>query len=93
MGPSIKQVTIKEASSGSLFPEEASELQDKYPEEQQKLLQWFVESRVPVSSQGRDLVVLEQVTIRPPYTVDDCLSQNEVILGRVQKLLQTYHAR
>ncbi|XP_070841166.1 gem-associated protein 6 [Chaetodon trifascialis] len=49
---------------------------------------WLEKNRVPVSEEGDDLRVAGVLTITAPYRPEDCLSANQIILDRIQKLIQ-----
>lgn len=56
-----------------------------------RVKKYLADSRVPVelSTENGDVISVGGVLfIHPPYTVDCCFSTNEIILGRIQKLLQ-----
>ncbi|XP_076990162.1 gem-associated protein 6 [Tamandua tetradactyla] len=52
---------------------------------------WLEKNHIPVSEQGesqRTLCVAGVLTIDPPYGPENCSSSNEIILSRVQDLIQ-----
>ncbi|KAM4694125.1 gem-associated protein 6 isoform 1-T3 [Discoglossus pictus] len=54
---------------------------------------WLEQNNIPVSEQGesqRTLCVAGVLTIEPPYGPENCSSTNEIILARVQGLLESY---
>ncbi|KAM9363233.1 gem-associated protein 6 [Symphorus nematophorus] len=49
---------------------------------------WLEKNRIPVQEDGDQLRVAGGVlTIRAPYRPEDCWSQNQIILDRIQRLL------
>ncbi|NWI29482.1 GEMI6 protein, partial [Sula dactylatra] len=67
------------------------------PEELEKrkhdLKTWLETNHIPVTEQGesgRTLCVAGVLTIDPPYGPEECSSSNEIILSRVQGLIQGY---
>ncbi|XP_066123052.1 gem-associated protein 6 isoform X1 [Saccopteryx bilineata] len=55
------------------------------------LKKWLEKNYIPVTEQGdspRTLCVAGVLTIEPPYGPEDCSSSNEIILSRVQDLIQ-----
>uniref|UniRef100_A0A0B6Z839 AD domain-containing protein n=1 Tax=Arion vulgaris TaxID=1028688 RepID=A0A0B6Z839_9EUPU len=55
-----------------------------------KLKAWFEKNRLPVTLGGDSqqyLTVAGVITVQPPYTEDSCLSTNEIILSRIQALI------
>ncbi|KAM5165630.1 gem-associated protein 6 isoform 1-T4 [Mantella aurantiaca] len=59
----------------------------------QSLKSWLEQNSIPVTVQGeslRTLCVAGVLTIDPPYGPDNCTSTNEIILSRIQGLLQSY---
>ncbi|XP_071328358.1 gem-associated protein 6 [Trachinotus anak] len=49
---------------------------------------WLEKNRVPVEEEGDELRVAGVLTIRAPYRPQDCCSSNQIILDRIQKLIQ-----
>ncbi|XP_026179702.1 gem-associated protein 6 [Mastacembelus armatus] len=49
---------------------------------------WLEKNRVPVEEEGDELRVAGVLTIRAPYGPEDCSSSNQIILDRIQKLIQ-----
>ncbi|AWP05101.1 putative gem-associated protein 6 [Scophthalmus maximus] len=49
---------------------------------------WLQKNRVPVEEEGDELKVAEVLTIRAPYGPEDCCSSNQIILDRIQRLIQ-----
>ncbi|CAI9575791.1 unnamed protein product [Staurois parvus] len=59
----------------------------------QSLKSWLEQNNIPVTLQGdslRTLCVAGVLSIDPPYGPDNCSSTNEIILSRIQGLLQSY---
>ncbi|XP_018120640.1 gem-associated protein 6 isoform X1 [Xenopus laevis] len=57
------------------------------------LKNWLEQNNIPVSVQGESCTVLcvaGVLTIDPPYGPENCSSANEIILSRVQGLLQWF---
>ncbi|XP_034721120.1 gem-associated protein 6 isoform X2 [Etheostoma cragini] len=50
---------------------------------------WLEQNRVPVQEDGEDLLVAGALTITAPYGPEDCCSSNQIILDRVQRLIQS----
>ncbi|KFZ55833.1 Gem-associated protein 6 [Podiceps cristatus] len=54
---------------------------------------WLETNHIPVTEQGesgRTLCIAGVLTIDPPYGPEECSSSNEIILSRVQGLIQGY---
>lgn len=49
---------------------------------------WLEKNRVPVEEEGDELRVAGVLTITAPYGPEDCCSSNQIILDRIQKLIQ-----
>ncbi|XP_074554770.1 gem-associated protein 6 [Halichoeres trimaculatus] len=49
---------------------------------------WLEKNRVPVEEEGEELRVAGVLTITAPYGPDNCYSSNQIILDRIQKLIQ-----
>ncbi|XP_029359826.1 gem-associated protein 6 [Echeneis naucrates] len=49
---------------------------------------WLQKNRVPVEEEGDQLRVAGVLTITAPYGPEDCCSSNQIILDRIQRLIQ-----
>ncbi|NXN62555.1 GEMI6 protein, partial [Rynchops niger] len=102
LGHAIQEVEIlkegddemKQRLSCIFAPEESKAYS---PEEEEKrknaLKTWLETNHIPVTEQGesgRTLCVAGVLTIDPPYGPEECSSSNEIILSRVQGLIQGY---
>ncbi|KAM3865341.1 gem-associated protein 6 [Diretmus argenteus] len=62
------------------------------PEEQRRrkesVRRWLERNRVPVEDDGETLRVADVLTVAAPYGAEDCRSSNEIILARIQTLLE-----
>ncbi|XP_005390949.1 PREDICTED: gem-associated protein 6 isoform X2 [Chinchilla lanigera] len=59
------------------------------------LKKWLEKNHIPIAEQGesqRTLCVAGVLTIDPPYCPENCSSSNEIILSRVQDLIQGHLA-
>ncbi|XP_071847534.1 gem-associated protein 6-like [Apostichopus japonicus] len=57
-----------------------------------ELLQWFAKNRIPAQLAGEHdelIQVTDALFIEPPYQPENCLSRNEIILGKVQSLVKS----
>jgi len=54
---------------------------------------WFRESHIPVAIHNANLVILNEVTLEPPYKIENSSSTNEVMLWRVRKLLENFYEK
>ncbi|XP_016334122.1 gem-associated protein 6-like [Sinocyclocheilus anshuiensis] len=50
---------------------------------------WLEKNRVPVTEDGEVLRVANALTISAPYRPGDCSSANEIILARIQSLVES----
>ncbi|XP_030290409.1 gem-associated protein 6 [Sparus aurata] len=50
---------------------------------------WLEKNRVPVEEEGDQLRVAGVLTLAAPYGPEDCCSSNQIILDRIQKLIQS----
>ncbi|KAF7482264.1 gem-associated protein 6 [Marmota monax] len=60
-------------------------------ERKNSLKKWLEKNHIPITEQGdsrRTLCVAGVLTIDPPYGPENCSSSNEIILSRVQDLIQ-----
>ena len=49
---------------------------------------WLLKNRLPVEINGELISVAEVLVIQPPYGPENCLSTNEIILGKIQGLIK-----
>ncbi|XP_076879595.1 gem-associated protein 6 [Brachyhypopomus gauderio] len=61
----------------------------KLKERKDNLRAWLEKNLVPVTDDGEVLRVANVLTISAPYGVEQCISSNEIILARVQSLVQS----
>lgn len=63
-----------------------------HPEElrrrKQRIWTWLEKNHIPVVAEGDELRVAGVLTIRAPYRSEDCCSSNQIILDRIQRLMQ-----
>ncbi|XP_067845386.1 gem-associated protein 6 [Heptranchias perlo] len=76
----------------ALFMPVAARVYSNEELEQRKssLKSWLEKNRIPVTEQGdqrKVLCVAGVLTVSPPYNPEDCNSSNEIILSRVQSLI------
>ncbi|MBN3306006.1 gem-associated protein 6 [Amia ocellicauda] len=61
-------------------------------ERRDSLRAWLEKNRIPVTEEGPEgekLCVAGVLTVNPPYGPEDCSSSNEIILSRVQSLMDS----
>ncbi|XP_038144154.1 gem-associated protein 6 [Cyprinodon tularosa] len=97
MGHAVEHVEVlQEADQETLgrirsffIPQETLSLD---PEELQRrrsgVCGWLQKNLVPVEEDGNELRVAGVLTIRAPYGAEDCSSSNQIILDRIQRLIQ-----
>lgn len=97
LGHAVKEVQILRSGSEEterrmkslILPDTTPSLS---PEELQarreNLRLWLERNRFPVTEDGQDLRVANVLTISAPYRPEDCSCINEIILARVQSLVQ-----
>ncbi|NXM79273.1 GEMI6 protein, partial [Serilophus lunatus] len=102
MGHAVQEVEIlkegdsemKQRLSCIFAPEESKAYNPGELERKKKDLKgWLERNHIPVAEQGesgRTLCVAGVLTIDPPYGPEQCSSSNEIILSRVQGLVQGY---
>lgn len=102
MGHAVQKVEILREGDGDmkqrlariLAPQESQAYSPEELEERKNALKtWLEANHIPVGEQGelgRTLSVAGVLTIEPPYGPEQCSSANEIILARVQGLLQRY---
>ncbi|XP_070571028.1 gem-associated protein 6-like [Ptychodera flava] len=65
--------------------------QGQLQERKVNLKEWLEKNRIPVTESGDNgncLSISEALFIEPPYTAENCISTNEIILGRIQSLIR-----
>lgn len=64
-------------------------IQNVNPEKlRSKIRIWLLKNQVPVEEEGDKLRVAGILTISSPYKLEDCCSSNQIVLDRIQKLIQ-----
>ena len=94
LGHAVKSIVIKSSSiqqdSEDPFTSVAVKISKEEVElRKEKLKQWLCRNRIPVEEDGELLKLKDVLEIQPPYGKEQCLSGNEIILGRVQTLIAT----
>ncbi|XP_071400508.1 gem-associated protein 6 [Centroberyx affinis] len=77
----LRSVLLPPGRPARLDPEEARRRRDG-------VRRWLERNRVPVEQEGEALLVAGALRVEPPYGAADCRSSNEIILDRIQKLLE-----
>ncbi|XP_030414149.1 gem-associated protein 6 [Gopherus evgoodei] len=87
---------MKEQLAHLFMPEESKVYgHEELEKKKSSLKTWLETNHIPVTEQGesqRTLCVAGVLTIDPPYGPEDCSSSNEIILSRVQSLIQGHLA-
>ncbi|XP_053443703.1 gem-associated protein 6 [Nycticebus coucang] len=68
---------------------------DDLEKKKSSLKKWLEQNHIPITEEGdlkRTLCVAGVLTIDPPYGPENCSSSNEIILSRVQDLIQGHLA-
>lgn len=85
---------MKEKLAHLFVPEESQTYSKEELEKKKNSLKtWLEKNHIPVKEQGESqttLCVAGMLTIDPPYRPEDCNSSNEIILSRIQGLIQGY---
>jgi len=58
---------------------------------QERLRSWLLKNRLPVNACTEDpsvLIVADILRIEAPYTAENCVCTNEIVLGRIQGLIK-----
>ncbi|NWV46314.1 GEMI6 protein, partial [Daphoenositta chrysoptera] len=102
MGHAVQEVEILQEGDSAmkqrldriLAPEESRAYSPEELEKRKNALKaWLETNHIPVGEQGelgRTLSVAGVLTIEPPYGPEQCSSSNEIILARLQGLLQGF---
>ncbi|NXA86557.1 GEMI6 protein, partial [Melanocharis versteri] len=102
MGHAIQEVEILQEADSDMkqrlarisAPEESQAYSPEELDQRKNALKtWLETNHIPVGEQGelgRTLSVAGVLTIDPPYSPEQCSSTNEIILSRVQGLVQGY---
>ncbi|XP_035261361.1 gem-associated protein 6 [Anguilla anguilla] len=98
MGHAVREVEIlKEGDEemakrlSSLFMPEGRQVlsTDELKRKRECLRAWLEKNLIPVTEEGETLRVAGVLTVNPPYGSQDCCSSNEIILSRVQSLVES----
>lgn len=95
LGHAVKNIQVlrkEEYEFPGLFPVNSFSIQKLTQSacEHRKALvkEFFVANRFPITEDGEVLLIEDVVAINPPYTVENCVSTNSIVLSRVQTLLE-----
>ncbi|XP_066503915.1 gem-associated protein 6 [Hoplias malabaricus] len=66
---------------------------EELKERKEDLRRWLEENLIPVTVEGDVLQVANVLTISAPYGAEQCSSSNEIILARVQSLVESNMGR
>lgn len=93
LGQSVKSLKLKTdfvEIPDDVFSVSKVELsQEEIDLQRNKLKQWLCANRIPIEEIGDLLCIKDVLKIYPPYGLDNCISSNEIILGKVQELLSS----
>lgn len=99
IGRAVSSVTILEKPTekmkfllDSLFKEKTVDNVACLKKLKDKLVLWLQQNRFPVEVVEDKILVANVLEILPPYTSQTCHTSNEIILGRIQKLIDTLPA-
>ncbi|KAF7644295.1 hypothetical protein LDENG_00224410 [Lucifuga dentata] len=97
MGHAVEEVEVlqeadeetAERLSAAFLPQQISFSPNELRRRKEMARRWLQKNHVPVDDNGEELKVAGVLTLMPPYMPEDCRSSNEIILDRIQKLLET----
>lgn len=85
---------ISEENNGMHVAGASSQSSEDWKQLKEALKKWFHESRIPVNENNYGcLLVLNEIVVGPPYRPENCSGTNEVMLWRVQKLLENFYQK
>lgn len=88
----FKHAINKLISVGELNPIKLWEEEEKSIENlsiiRERLKEWLSKNLIPFEESGECLELAGQLTINPPYGIDNCISSNEMVLNKIQKLIE-----
>jgi gem associated protein 6 len=92
MGHAVKSLVISSADvcigpEDIFAPVSVNISKEGITQKKEKLKNWLCKNRIPVEEDGELLRLRDALQIHPPYGEDQCLSGNEIILGRVKDLI------
>lgn len=94
LGPAVKEVLLcneteeKPPNFHELFKTNQPLFDGQGLEERkQKLCKWFEANLLPVEVNADKLIVANAVEILPPYDTESCIASNQIVLVRIQKLI------
>ncbi|XP_068085308.1 gem-associated protein 6 [Anabrus simplex] len=93
MGHAVKSLAVKSGvlpvEPDEVFPSESAPglSKEEINELRNKLKDWLCKNRLPIEEDGEILRLQGVLEIHPPYGINQCVSGNEIILGRVQQLI------
>jgi len=54
----------------------------------ENVISWLSKNNLPSEVVGEDIIIMGSVTLQPPYTESNCVANNEIILQRVEHIIQ-----
>lgn len=96
MGQAVQQVQVLKAADqetaeriqAGFLPPTIPNVSPEKLRRRSKIRIWLLKNQVPVEEEGDMLRVAGVLTISSPYKLEDCCSSNQIVLDRIQKLIQ-----
>ena len=100
LGHAVNSVTVlgdatevnKQALNALFRPETVLKLTEEELKRKQNMVKnWLLKNRLPVETSGSSdeiITVAGALSIQPPYESENCVSTNEIILGKIQGLIK-----
>ncbi|KNC87703.1 hypothetical protein SARC_00209 [Sphaeroforma arctica JP610] len=82
----MDRVKQRYAKAVNKAKEEAAKINKNVSQEDQSIFN-AISKTLPCAWDDRNIIVLDTITITPPYTPDDCSGDNIYMLQRVQKVI------
>lgn len=96
MGFNIKNIKITQSSNvpiipDNLFKEGWAKFHSEEEVEKKKvqLKEWLLKNSIPIEESEKCLKLADVLTIEPPYGPEQCMSNNEIVRGKIQNLIET----
>lgn len=87
MQHAIKSIQLSQERIKIFSQQPVLEVTDEVKERKLKLISWLQNNHIHVTEEENSLVIEKQVTIVPPYGIEQCYCDSTIVLERIQGLI------
>lgn len=92
----IKDIRIIESSNilkipDNLFKEDWAKFlsEEEVENKRMQIKDWLLKNSIPIEESEKCLKLADVLTIEPPYGPEQCMSNNEMVLSKIQNLIKS----